>query len=238
MKYELSFDAQGKPRHSLRRHRLVNRAKGFRWRGAVHEYLEVSGHIIHSDVAVQHRPSSHDPHRNIRIYEKMLAQGKHFSPRDLYYYANELKDHRRFEEAIEHYERFLATGKGWLEDVIGACNKMSECYAHLHNESLELASALRALQYDYPRAETACRIGHVYFRRKDYHTAIFWYNAAVASVNVKPDRVAMFENPAYATWVPHLQLCVCYDRIGSRLLAYMHNEQAAKYLPDDERIER
>lgn len=238
MKYELSFDAKGVALHSLRRHRLVRRMKGFRWHGAVHEYLEVRGHIIHSDVTVQHRPTSRDPERNLHIYETLLASGKKFTPRELYYYANELKDHRRFEEAVEYYERFIATGQGWIEDVIAACNKLSECYGHLQNEQGELAAVLRALQYDYPRAETCCRIGHIYFRRNDYHTAIFWYSAAIASVNVKPDRVAMFETTAYSTWVPHLQLCVCYDRVGSRLLAYMHNEQAAKYIPDDERISK
>lgn len=238
MEYELAFGPEGEATYSLRRHRLVKRTAGFRWIGAVHEYLAVQGNVIHSDVAVQHRPVSYDPNRNIRIYENMLVQGKTFSPRDLYYYANELKDHARYEEAIEHYEKFFATGQGWVEDVITACNKMSECYHRLGNERMELQSVLRSFQYDYPRAEACCRIGHVFFRRGDYRTAIFWYSAAIASVNVKPDEVRMFQNTAYATWVPHLQLCVCYDRIGSPLLAYMHNEQAAKYIPQDERVSR
>src|SRR5690625_4798215 len=102
MEYQLAFNAKGESRHSLRRHRLVKRSNNFRWIGAVHEYLEVSGNIVHSDVAVQHRPTSHDADRNINIYEKMLARGKTFSPRDMYYYANELKDHRRYDEAIEY----------------------------------------------------------------------------------------------------------------------------------------
>lgn len=239
MEYHLSFDAEGKPNFSLRRYRLVKRSASFRWVGAVHEYLEVSGKLYHSDVAVQHRPtSSTDPHRNIRIYERMLAEGRTFSPRDLYYYANELKDHARYEEAIEYYEKFFATEQGWVEDLIAACNKLAECYKQLNNERKELQSALRALQYDYPRAETCCRIGDVFFRNADYHTAIFWYTAAIASVNVKPGQPQMFRNAAYETWIPHLQLCVCYYRIGSHLLAYMHNEYAGKYIPNDERIVR
>ena len=40
----------------LRRYRLVEREKNFRWFGAVHEYLAVSGNLISSDVAVTHRP--------------------------------------------------------------------------------------------------------------------------------------------------------------------------------------
>ena len=236
MVYQLSFAPDGTPTHWLRRYRLVNRRSGFRWVGAVHEYLEVSGNLIHSDVAVQHRPVSRDPERNLRIYEGMRARGEQFSPRDLYYYANELLDHRRYAEAILYYERFLATGQGWIEDVIAACNKLSECYKQLGDEAKALECALRTLQYDAPRAEACCRIGEIFFRREDYRTAVFWYSAAVASPSLKPDRVAMFENKAYSTWVPHLQLCVAYYRLGSHLLSYLHNEMAGKYLPDDERI--
>lgn len=238
MEYQLWFTPDGEPSHSLRRYRLVNRERSFRWVGTVHEYLEVSGNLVHSDVAVQHRPTSRDPERNIRIYEKMLARGAEFSPRDLYYYANELKDHQRYEEAIEYYEKFLATNKGWIEDVIGACNKLSECYKQTGDEERELQSALRTLQYDAPRAEACCRIGEVFFRREDYRTAVFWYGTAVASGTVKPDRIAMFENKAYSTWIPHLQLCVAYYRLGSHFLSYLHNEMAGKHLPNDERIER
>lgn len=238
MVYQLGFTPNGAVTHSLRRHRLVRREAGFRWSGAVHEYLGVSGNIIHSEVAVQHRPVSHDANRNIHIYEKMLSDGKTFSPRDMYYYANELKDHARYDEAITYYEKFFATDQGWVEDLISACNKMSECYSRLDNEHMELQSLVRSFQYDHPRAEACCRIGHVFFRRNDYPTAVFWYSAAIASVNVKPDQVPMFQNTAYSTWVPHLQLCVCYDRLGSHLLAYLHNEQAAKHIPEDERISR
>ena len=240
MEYHLSFGPDGKPAHSLRRYRLVNRRCGFRWVGAVHEYLEVSGHIIHSQVAVQHRPVSRDrdPDRNLRIYENLLARGVEFTPRDLYYYANELLDHRRFAEAAEHYQRFLATGKGWIEDVIGACNKLSECFKQLGDTERELEWALRTLLYDAPRAEACCRIADVFLRREDYRTAAFWYQAAIVSPTLKPDRVAMFDNKAYSTWVPHLALCVVYYRLGLYYLSYLHNEIAGKYLPGDERIAR
>lgn len=238
MQYHLTFDDNDKPRHTLRRHRIVKRSNNFHWFGAVHEYLEVRGNIVHSDVAVQHRPVARDPDRNIKIYESMLAQGKPFTPRDMYYYANELKDHGRLDEAISYYERFVTSGRGWIEDVIAACNKQSDCWSRLGKDDRALEAALRSMQFDYPRAEACCRVGHVYFNRHDYRTAAFWYSAAVAGVNVKPDQVPMFQNPAWSTWVPHLQLCVCYYRIGSYLLAYAHNEQAAKHIPDDEAVLR
>ncbi|MGG0175473.1 glycosyltransferase [Gottfriedia acidiceleris] len=39
-------------------------------------------------------------------------------------------------------------------------------------------------------------------------------------------------NDVYYTWLPHLQLCVCYSQLGKHALAYAHNEIARQYLPD------
>ena len=108
MLYHLSSDEFGNVTFSLRRNRLVKRNRGFRWIGPVHEYLEVYGNIINSDIAITHLSSKHDPDtgRNLRIYEKRETAGESFTPRDLFYYANELKDHGQFEKAIDYYEQF------------------------------------------------------------------------------------------------------------------------------------
>ncbi|MBC8079471.1 MAG: glycosyltransferase family 2 protein, partial [Gorillibacterium sp.] len=120
MSYHLAFDEFGEVTSSLRRNRLVKRINKFQWVSPVHEYLEVWGSIVNSDIAVTHSSLHHDNERNLLIYEKRLNLGEEFSPRDLYYYANELIDHRRYKDAISFYEKFLATGKGWVEDNISA----------------------------------------------------------------------------------------------------------------------
>ncbi len=40
----------------------------------------------------------------------------------------------------------------------------------------------------------------------------------------------------YTTWLPHLQLCVLYDRLQQYELANAHNELARTFLPNDEKI--
>ena len=49
------LDAEGKPTHSLRRYRLVKRSRNFQWHGFIHEYLEVYGNLINSDIGVSHK---------------------------------------------------------------------------------------------------------------------------------------------------------------------------------------
>ncbi|MCG5026997.1 glycosyltransferase family 2 protein, partial [Anoxybacillus flavithermus] len=138
MIYSLASDEHGAPISSVRRNRLVKRSNHFKWHGMVHEYLEVWGTILNSDITVIHKPVHHHSDRNLNIYEKQLAQGKEFSPRDLFYFANELFDHQQYERAIQYYEQFLQTKKGWVEDCIAACGKLADCFYALGDEEQAL----------------------------------------------------------------------------------------------------
>jgi hypothetical protein len=112
MNYILASDEYDNEELKVRRNRLVKRADNFRWIGAVHEYLEVYGNIVQSNISVTHKSLYHDSDINLNLYEKRLSLGEEFSPRDLYYFANELFDHKMYERAINLYEQFLSSNKG------------------------------------------------------------------------------------------------------------------------------
>jgi glycosyltransferase involved in cell wall biosynthesis len=234
MHYHLAFDSEGNLISSLRRNRLVKRLKGFQWHGAVHEYLAVGGHILNSDIAITHRPIEHDSDRNLRIYERRLAAGETFTPRDLFYYANECLDHKNYEQAIEYYLKFLNSRQGWVEDNITACGKLADCYNHLGDIEQERKYTLKSFEYDTPRAEFCCRLGYGFMQNNEWQKAIFWYK--LATQLEKPKDSWGFFNEVCWTWLPHLQLCVCYDRLGEYKLAYEHNEIARKCRPNDEQM--
>ncbi|REB05493.1 glycosyltransferase family 2 protein [Sporosarcina sp. BI001-red] len=234
MDYNLSTDQHGNVLTRLKRNRLVKRTNQFQWIGAVHEYLEVYGAIVHSDVAVTHHSVRHDTNRNLLIYEKQLANRVEFSPRDLFYFANELKDHQMYLRAIEFYERFLLTEKGWIEDNISACGRLADCFLELGDYKKELESNLRSFQYDHPRPEFCCRLGFYFLKKKELHAAIFWYTLAT-EITLSSQNLGL-QSPQFSTWLPHLQLCVCFDQLGQHKIAYEHNEKARQYRPDDSRI--
>ncbi|NIK79834.1 glycosyltransferase involved in cell wall biosynthesis [Paenibacillus castaneae] len=234
MDYHLAFDEFGNVTSKLKRNRIVKRERGFKWIGPVHEYLEVYGNIFHSDIAVTHSSIHHDSDRNLKIYEQRLAKGEVFSPRDLFYYANELKDHSKFKAAIRYYNQFLDTGKGWIEDNVASCSRLADCYSELKETRKMVDSIFRSFHYDKPRPEFCCRLGFYFLEREEFKLAIYWYKLALAVE--KPEQNWGFENLACSTWLPHLQLCVCYDRIGEFETAYAHNELARTFRPTDERI--
>lgn len=233
MNYHLSFDDEGNVVSSLKRYRLVKTKNKFTWIGNVHEFLAVSGNLFDSDIAVTHSPLSHNHERNIQIYKNMLASGETFSPRDTFYYANELMDHNNFEEAILNYNEFLDSKLGWVEDNIRACFKLADCYNKLNDIENELGSTLQTLIYDAPRPEACCRLGYFFMEQAKNEIAIHWYHQALTSEN---EQHISFQNKTFSTWLPHLQLCVLYDRVQKYEEAYYHNEKARKYKPNDSNI--
>ncbi len=228
MNYHLSFDEEGNVTSQLRRYRLVKNERNFTWIGAVHEYLGVSGNLFDSDVAITHASIHHDSNRNIRIYRGMVESGKTLSPRDTFYYANELKDHGHFQEAVDYYERFLDSGLGWIEDNLQACFRLADCYHQLSDKERELNSTLRTFTYDVPRPEACCRLGYYFMEQFKNVEAIHWYKQALDAANLQ--RIS-FQNTSFSTWLPHLQLCVLYDRLQQFEKAYEHNEAARKFKP-------
>ncbi len=231
MKYHLSIDDDGNPTFSSVRNRIVKRERNFKWIGFVHEYLEVYGNIIHLDAAVIHHKDTDSSTRNLTIYEEVIASGKSLNPRDKYYYANECLDHGKYETAIEWYNKFLDEGKGWSEDHILACGKMADCYLNLGERDLATSSCLKSFTYDSPRGENCCRLGYIYLQQDDYHRAISWYK--IATLVDIPEQKSPFINNACYTWLPHLQLCLSYSRLGDQVTAKKHNDIAASFAPNN-----
>lgn len=234
MHYHLHRDEHGNVTSSLRRNRLVRRSMGFQWIGMVHEYLQVHGNIMTSNLAVTHDRVHTASSRNLHIYEAKLQEKGQFGPRDMYYYANELFDHKQWEKAAAQYEELLEQKEVWIEDRIGACGRAAECYHNLGDYAKARGKALQAGIYALPRAENCCRIGQSYLSESRYKEAIWWYKLA-SQLEMPSDTQALLIHSCW-TWVPYLQLCVCYDRLGEYKLAYDANEQAARYIPQDSRI--
>ena len=233
MPYILSFDEFGVVTYSFRRNRLVKRSNNFRWVGAVHEYIGAYGQILKSDICVTHKGTSEVSNRNLAIFENCQAAGTPFSSRDLYYYGNELFEHQLYNRAIESYQKFLNTGQGWVEDNLSACARLTDCFQQLGDKAKELEYNFKSFEYANPRAEFCCRLGFYFLRAEQYEQAVFWYSLATKLET--PDVWGPVLEACW-TWLPHLQLCVCYDKLGKQELAYKHNEIARTFRPEDPQI--
>lgn len=235
MKYNTGFDAKGNVTFSYYRERIIKNHVGMKWLGAIHEVIVPVGKVEHSECAVTHQklhPS--DPDRNLRIFEKMLADGVALDPRQQFYYGRELYYHRRYDDAIRVFEAFLDEDMGWVENKIDACKHCAYCYYGLKNDSGALRALLRSFACDLPRAEICCDIAYHFFDREQYPQAIYWYERALACE--RADSRGGFVSPDSYGYLPCIQLCVCYCRIGAYKKAVEYNEKAAGFKPDSEAV--
>ena len=232
MKYQSGKDPQGNALLSYYRERLVKRACNFKWCEPVHEYLEISGNIINSEIIITHAkpPSITQSSRNINIYEKMRSDGIALSSRGTYYYARELKDHNRIPEAIIQFELFLNSGLGWKEDNIAACGELAKCYQLNHCPDMALQTLFRSFVYDLPRAEICCQIGYWYKEKENYVSAAFWFKFILSLK--KPENSWGFLWLDCWDFVPLIECSVCYDRLGDYQKAEEYNNRALIIKPD------
>lgn len=232
MKYNVGFDTLGNVTFSYFRERLSRRSKNYSWYEPIHEYLEISGEIINVDICITHRKMHAPvPGRNLKIYENMMAQGKELTPRGIYYFARELKDNGNYDDAIQYFNKFLDSEKGWVEDNITACSELSICYSIKNDMKNALKAMLRSFEYDTPRAELCCKIGYYYKNKEKYDQALFWFD--LATKLKKPENSWGFINHDSWGYIPCIELSVCYDKLGNIEEAIKYNNKATEYKPND-----
>lgn len=230
MKYETAFDEDGNVTFSFYRERILRRSTAPLWRGRVHEAIEPVGKRVYADIAVTHRSiKTSYSDRNLRIYQKQIESGELLSPRDTFYYGRELYYHRQYRCSIAVLTDFLNDDSGWVENKIEACRILSVCHTALSCEAKALDDLFLSFQFAAPRAEICCEIGNIFLRQERYSQAIFWFELA------RTRRPAV-ENGGFCDldsygFLPCIQLCVCYDRIGNRPKAEQYNAMAGKFRP-------
>lgn len=217
-RYHTAFDENGNPAFLYYRERIIRRQAGLLFQGAVHETIAPIGHVVYWEAAVTHRKHGPgDPDRNLRILERLLQEKGSLSPREQFYYARELSSHGRDQEAADMFSQFLSEGKGWVENEIEACRDLAQCLSRLGRREDALKALLQGLRYGRPRAELCCDLGLWFLEDSDPATAVFWYDQALACE--RNDTSGSFVVPDCYHYIPYLQLCVCWYRLGNLELA-------------------
>lgn len=236
--YVAGYDEKLTPTFEYLRERIVKNSSAFRWHDRVHEVIVPSGKIItNNEILIYHgKKTQNYSDRNLMIYKKMLALGEPFTPRNQFYYARELYFNKLYDEAIHAFSKFLTDGKGWKENNIEACLNLARCYKQKKQINHALTTLFGSFIYDLPRSEILYEIGNIFMEKAEYNRAIYWFKRALESKN--NIQSGAFINTDTSTFLPAIQLCVCYDKIGDKLTAYHYNEIAKFYRPDDRAVKQ
>lgn len=231
MKYNLGCDKNGAPTCTYYRERLLKRERRFTWNDPVHEFITVGGKVVNVDVAVTHKRVHPNNSRNLELFEKMIAQGKRLSDRNLFYYARELYSNQRFDDAIIFYDKFLDTPGGLLSNYMDSCIDLYNCYKTRNEMKNALRALFRSFEFSTPRAEVCCQLGYYYKGIKDYSSAIFWFDLATR-IKKPEGGWGSYLHDCY-DYMPYMELSACYFGLGDLETAVKYNNKAGKIKPDD-----
>ena len=237
MVYDTGFDKNGSVTFSYYRERLIRNCPHAKWQGCVHEVIVPFGNIIRKDIHIEHRKEVEVySDRNLRIYEKMLSEGRKLDEREQFYYGRELFYHGKYEKAAEVFQIFLKEPTAWLENKLEAVRFLSYSLQALGRTEEALAALLQGLWLAPPTGEHCCDLGKYFYEREEWENAIFWYENALHAEK-RTEKGAFVQEECYG-YLPCIQLCVCYDRLGDWERAKMYNEMAGVLNPDSEEVKK
>lgn len=232
LKYVLSYDELGKPLYFYFRERIIKNCPQCVWVEPVHEVIVPFGNIIYSEAAISHKKEKYiKSDRNIRIIENYIKNGGTLSPRLNFYYARELNDHERIEDAIRVYNDFIDSSGGWSENKIEACLNLSRIYKKRNERDKEFTVLTKSFSFAAPKAAVACALGEWFLEKNDFKSAVFWFSTAL-SLRPETENLGFIERD-YFEFIPCIWLSFCYDMLGKPELARSFNELAGRFKPND-----
>lgn len=233
--YDAAFDETGKPTFSYYRERLLRRSPLARWQGAVHEVIEPFGRIRYEAIHIEHRKEGEGAgDRNLRIYEKQIAAGKTLEPRAQFYYGRELFFHGKYERAAEVFRQFLREPAAWLENRLEAVRFLAYSLEETGRAAEAFDALLAGLRLAPPTGELCCDLGRYFFARGEWEQAAFWYETALRAEK-RTERGAFVQEECYG-YLPCVQLCACWLRLGDTARAKRYNDMAGVFRPNDPKV--
>lgn len=231
MKYNIGSNESGNPICTFYRERLLKRSVNFTWNDPVHEFINFGGNVVNTDIAVTHKKVHTSAGRNLRIFEKMIKEGKELSNRHCFYYSRELYINGRFNDAIIYYNKFLDTKGELLSNYMDASIDLSKCYTSIGDKDNALKALLRAFEHEPPRAEICCEIGYYYKNLNDFSKAVAWFE--LSTKLKKPE--ATWGSVVHDSWgyIPYMELCSCYYKLGKIKEAHDSVLLAVQHKPND-----
>jgi len=233
--YQYAHDEFGVSISTVPRERIINHGKlQKKWEEEIHEtYPIVGASLWVTDISTHHNKQHGTSERNLAILERIVQ--KKDNARNTYYLAKEYFDFGRTDDAILWLTKYVERPqRDWFwEDYYTAHYLLAQCYMNKNDDAKFKYHIFESLKIEERRAEPLYLLGWYYHLKNQWDKAIQWYEASLAVR--RPLDLLSGHRPEFYTWLPRLQLCVCYNAIGDLKKAYEYNKQVLSYRPQDSR---
>lgn len=207
------------------RERIIKRTAKLRFKGRVHEAIDIKGDIVYQNIPIIHdKLKKPDLKRNLKIFDEMLSESSGLNGREAFYYGSELYYNGLNEQAAYWLEKFFA-GDGLNADKGQAALYLSRIYKSTYERCKILKEGLIFVF----SPDLLCELGDVFLAENRYHDAKSCYLSALSA-----DENLTFTNPDNSKYIPHIRLCFCYWHLGDKSKAEYHNAMALKIKPNDQ----
>lgn len=238
MIYDYHQDEFGNSVMKFPLYRIVKNRLGIVWKWPVHEGMifPKSTRMRDTDIVITHRRplgaiAGHSA-RNLRILECAVRE----DPEDMrmrFYYAKELKDAGRLNEAEANFETFIAGGGDFHENLVHAHLMLAEVHRDLNDGKRAVEACARGIAVDPRWAEFYFAAGEIHYMKGEWRKAAWWFERAAACP--VPESLGFTRLDQY-TWLPADRLCKCHAELGDLRRAHKENEKALAYRPDEPRF--
>jgi len=233
MKYEYAHDEFGKSICSFYRERIIKRSLNLKWQEPIHEYLPLDAPYQKVDIEIHHRKKHSTSNRNIFLLEKLVEKNP-LVARNVFYLGKEYYDNGQVKKGIQKLEQFIKMKDAWNENKYNAFLRIASYYKELKQYSLATEYCWKALKVNELKADAYCTMGDIAMDTESWHNGIHWFK--IATNMIRPHDALDMVEPKYYTWLPNLQLCLCYNYLGDVFNAAKVNETALSYRPVDTRM--
>lgn len=231
--YDYSRDENGNTNVIHDRERLIRRAKGFEWRGAVHESLLVDGEFrgkkLTSPKVVHHAGNVKGSMvRNHNILVRAVLGNENPDPRMVYYLGISYFGIGEYKKAIDMLNRYTQIG-GWNEEIYRAFVKIAECYymMDMYPEAMQEALKAAGVLPEYPDAYFA--LARFEYGKDNWSECLEWLQVAFSKP--VPDTMSV-RNPEVYEY-GKLYSAVCHYELRNYRTALKHLREVAPYLSKD-----
>ncbi len=231
MDYVYAQDEFGNDKSVVPRERIIRRSLGLKWEGEIHECILLQGRVKHTHIRTYHDKQHGTSERNLAILERITE--KNPSSRNLYYLGKEYYDMGRIDEAINYLLKFLDCPDAFWENAYQAHCKLAMAYLQKKDETRFKKHIFESIKMEDRQAEPIYFLALYYMNKGQWDRAIQWFE--VCAHMEHPADLLGAHLPEYYTWLPNLNLCVCYNAIGEIEKAYECNEKVLKYRSKDPR---
>lgn len=233
MSYNYGHNDKDQATTVLPRERIVrNDQSRIKWHDAIHEYLNMDGGLAlldRKDIAVDHyRMKPFNASRNLDIHRKVYAEGRS-NPRNLFYFAKDLIEDGKADEAIPIFEKYLAGPTDFADNKAVACIRLANYYKDKGDTVKQTAYLRKGMTYSKQYAEFPFMLGEYYASTGDKVEAQKYFEEAAGM----PMAAGMSMQAEYYEFLPCDRLCLLHFDKGEVEKSLHYCERVLKVQPDN-----